>query len=94
MIEERNWTEGLRGVLLGYLVVLSMLFMPVTLNAEATWLAGDHHITATTVWAGMNRIRPSRLSAAMRFTPLKRTRRWRVNLGCLGWWLQTTGTKP
>jgi hypothetical protein len=44
MIEERNWTEGLRGALLCYLVVLSMLFMPVTLNAEATWLAGDHHI--------------------------------------------------
>ena len=44
MIEERNRTEGLSGALLCYLVVLSMLFMPVTLNAEATWLAGDHHI--------------------------------------------------
>ena len=44
MIEERNRTEGLSGALLCYLVALSMLFMPVTLMAEATWLAGDHHI--------------------------------------------------
>ena len=44
MIEERNWAESLSGALLCYLVALSMLFMPVTLMAEATWLAGDHHI--------------------------------------------------
>ena len=44
MIEERNRTEGSTGALFCCLVALSMLFMPVTLNAEATWLAGDHHI--------------------------------------------------
>ena len=44
MIEERNRTESLSGALLCYLIALSMLFMPVTLMAEATWLAGDHHI--------------------------------------------------
>ena len=44
MIEARNWADSLSGGVLCYLVVLSMLFMPVTLNAEATWLAGDHHI--------------------------------------------------
>ena len=44
MIKERNRAEGLSGAPLCCLVALSMLFMPVTLMAEATWLAGDHHI--------------------------------------------------
>ena len=44
MIKERNRAEGLSGAPLCCLVALSMLFMPGTLMAEATWLAGDHHI--------------------------------------------------